>query len=89
MTPSTVNIHEMNTGLFSPFTNRQYCAWFFYLMVAHVISILLILAVMIYIAASTGKFNSFTDLRSWYMLLLNLTSYFTNRLLYSMCLNSI
>jgi|UniRef100_A0A6C0DYD9 MFS-type transporter involved in bile tolerance (Atg22 family) len=75
-------------NLFSPFKNQDLCLWFYFLSIAGFV--LLVLAVV------TGVFIGITTRRSWaffvsmfFMASTYLIFYFQNRLLYSMCINSI
>ena len=78
------------SGWFAPFTNRQYCSWFYWLMVISALSVVGQLFVALYkIVASGGKLFAITNSTFWTMLIINGISYFTNRLMYTMCLNSV
>jgi uncharacterized membrane protein YcgQ (UPF0703/DUF1980 family) len=78
------------SGWFAPFTNRQYCAWFYWLMVISALSVVAQLFVALYkIVASGGKLYAVTNYGFWTMLIVNGIGYFTNRLMYTMCLNSV
>jgi hypothetical protein len=46
-------------------------------------------AALIKVVASGGKLYSLTNPMFWSMVLMNGLGYFTNRLLYTMCLNSV
>ena len=81
--------HSMG-GWFAPFTNRQYCAWFYWLMVFSGLALVLHVFLALYkIIASGGKLFFITNATFWSMIVLNGLNYFTNRLLYTMCLNSV
>jgi hypothetical protein len=77
-------------GWFAPFTNRQYCAWFYWLMVVSGLALVFHVFWALYkIIESGGKLYSLTTPVFWSMIALNCLNYFTNRLLYTMCLNSV
>jgi hypothetical protein len=77
-------------GWFAPFTNRQYCAWFYWLMVISALSVVGNLFLALYkIVSSGGKLYAVTNSAFWMMLVINGVGYFTNRLMYTMCLNSV
>jgi hypothetical protein len=77
-------------GWFAPFTNRQYCSWFYWLMVISALSVVAQLFIALYkIVSSGGKLYAITNPMFWSVLLVNGIGYFTNRLMYTMCLNSV
>ena len=81
--------HAMG-GWFAPFTNRQYCAWFYWLMVLSALSLVWqVLVALFKVISSGGKMYALSNPALWTMLFLNVIGYFTNRLMYSMCLNSV
>ncbi len=81
--------HSMG-GWFAPFTNRQYCAWFYWLMVFSALSVVLnVFFALFRVISSGGKLYPVTNSMFWTMILMNSIGYFTNRLLYTMCLNSV
>jgi hypothetical protein len=81
--------HAMG-GWFAPFTNRQYCAWFFWLMVVSAVGLVFhVAAALIKVVSSGGKLYPITSPMFWSMFVMNGLGYFTNRLLYTMCLNSV
>ena len=81
--------HSMG-GWFAPFTNRQYCAWCFWLMVVSAAGLVLhVVTALIKVVSSGGKLYSVANPMFWSMVLMNGLGYFTNRLLYTMCLNSV
>ena len=77
-------------GWFAPFTNRQYCSWFYWLMVMSALSVVVNVLLALYkIISSGGKMYAISHTGYWTMLFINVIAYFTNRLMYSMCLNSV
>lgn len=77
-------------GWFAPFTNREYCAWFYWLMVVSAVAVVLnVFFALFKVVSSGGKLYAFTNSAFWMMLLANSIGYFSNRLLYTMCLNSV
>jgi hypothetical protein len=92
MNSSVVQLNNLSTmgGWFAPFTNRQYCAWFYWLMVVTGVTMLLhVGSALLKIVASGGKLYAISNPIFWTMFLMNLAGYIGNRLLYTMCLNSI
>lgn len=86
MNPNSASI----SGWFAPFTNRQYCAWFYWLMVLSALSVVANVLLALYkIISSGGKLYAINNSGYWTILFLNGISYFTNRLMYTMCLNSV
>ena len=78
------------SGWFAPFTNRQYCAWFYWLMVISALSVVVSVVVALYkIVSSGGKLYAISNPGFWTMFIMNSVGYFTNRLLYTMCMNSV
>ena len=78
------------SGWFAPFTNRQYCAWFYWLMVISALALVLNVFVALYkIISSGGKLYAINNPNFWTMFIMNSVGYFTNRLLYTMCMNSV
>lgn len=81
--------HSMG-GWFAPFTNRQYCAWFYWLMVVSAVGLVLhVVAALFRVVASGGKLYAVSNPLFWSMVFMNGIGYFTNRLLYTMCMNSV
>jgi hypothetical protein len=81
--------HSMG-GWFAPFTNRQYCAWFYWLMVFSALALVLnVFFALFKVISSGGKLYALTNSTFWTMLIMNSIGYFSNRLLYTMCLNSV
>jgi hypothetical protein len=81
--------HSMG-GWFAPFTSRQYCSWFYWLMVLSALSLVWqVLVALFKVISSGGKLYALSTPTLWTMLILNAIGYFTNRLMYSMCLNSV
>jgi hypothetical protein len=81
--------HSMG-GWFAPFTNRQYCSWFYWLMVLSALSLVFnVLVALFKVVSSGGKLYALSNPTFWSMAVLNGLGYFTNRLLYTMCLNSV
>jgi hypothetical protein len=81
--------HAMG-GWFAPFTNRQYCAWFYWLMVVSALALVFhVFLALFKIVSSGGKLYAITNSGFWSMFIVNFLGYFTNRLMYSMCLNSV
>ena len=85
---------QLNTptmgGWFAPFVNRQYCIWFYWLMVVSALSLAWNVLLAVYkIVSSGGKLYAITNSWFWMMCIMNAVGYFSNRLLYSMCLNSV
>jgi hypothetical protein len=77
-------------GWFAPFTNREYCAWFYWLMAFSALSLALnVFFALFKVVTSGGKLYAVTNSTFWMMLLVNSIGYFSNRLLYTMCLNSV
>ena len=77
-------------GWFAPFTNRQYCVYFYWLMVISALSLVWIVLLALYkIVSSGGKLYAISNSWFWTMLIMNSVGYFGNRLMYSMCLNSV
>lgn len=92
MNSATVQLTDPTSmgGWFAPFTNRQYCAWFYWLMVFSALSVALNVFIAVFkVITSGGKLYAFTNSTFWMMLLVNSIGYFSNRLLYTMCLNSV
>ena len=92
MNASVVQLNDPNSmgGWFAPFTNRQYCAWFYWLMVVSALALVWHVLLAVYkIVVSGGKLYAITSPLFWTMLILNAIGYFSNRLMYSMCLNSV
>ncbi len=82
--------HTAMGGWFAPFTNRQYCAWFYWLMVFSALSLVLNVFIALFkVITSGGKLYPLTNSMFWTMLIVNSIGYFSNRLLYTMCLNSV
>ena len=80
--------HAMG-GWFAPFTNRQYCAWFYWLMVGSALALVFhVFLALFRIVSSGGKLYAITNVW-WSLFIVNFLGYFTNRLMYSMCLNSV
>ena len=78
------------SGWFAPFTNRQYCSWFYWLMVLSALSVVVNVLFALYkIISSGGKMYAINHSGYWTMLIINGIAYFTNRLMYTMCLNSV
>ena len=89
---ATVQLNDPNFmgGWFAPFTNRQYCSWFYWLMVLSAVSLALnVLMAVFKIVSSGGKLYSVSNPVFWSMVFMNGIGYFTNLLLYTMCLNSV
>ena len=80
--------HSMG-GWFAPFTNREYCAWFYWLMVFSALSVVLNVFFALFKVISSGKLYAVSNSMFWSMLIMHSIGYFTNRLLYTMCLNSV
>ena len=81
--------HSMG-GWFAPFTNRQNCAWFYWLMVVSAVGLVLhVVAALFKVVASGGKLYAVSNPLFWSMIFMNGIGYFTNRLLYTMCMNSV
>ena len=77
-------------GWFAPFTNRQYCAWFYWLMVVSALALVLhVIGALVKVVSSGGKLYAVSTPMFWSMVFMNGIGYFTNRLLYTMCLNSV
>jgi hypothetical protein len=77
-------------GWFAPFTNRQYCAWFYWLMVVSALALVFhVFLALFKIISSGGKLYAITNSGFWSMFVINFLGYFTNRLMYTMCLNSV
>jgi hypothetical protein len=91
MNSSTVQLNAPSAGgWFAPFTNRQYCIWFYWLMVVSALSLVWNVLLALYkIVSSGGKLYAISNSWFWMMLVMNSIGYFSNRLLYSMCLNSV
>ena len=84
------SINPSMGGWFAPFTNREYCAWFYWLMVLSALSVIGNVLVALYkIISSGGKMYVINNPGFWTMLIINGIAYFTNRLMYTMCLNSV
>ena len=81
--------HAMG-GWFAPFTNRQYCAWFYWLMVGSALALVFhVFLALFRIVSYGGKLYAITNAGYWSLFIVNFLGYFTNRLMYSMCLNSV
>jgi len=80
--------HAMG-GWFAPFTNRQYCAWFYWLMVLSALGLVFHVFLAIFKIVSSGKLYAITNSGFWSIFIMNFIGYFTNRLMYTMCLNSV
>ena len=91
MNSAVVQLNKSSRGgWFAPFTNRQYCSWFYWLMVISALSVVAQLFIALYkIVSSGGKLYAITNPMFWSVLLVNGIGYFTNRLMYTMCLNSV
>jgi hypothetical protein len=91
MNASTVQLNTPSVGgWFAPFTNRQYCVWFYWLMVVSALSLVWNVLLALYkIVSSGGKLYAISNPWFWMMLTVNAIGYFSNRLLYSMCLNTV
>ena len=78
---------SLNDTLFGPLS-RQYCIYFYYLSVIGFILLAFVLLSTIYIAIATKR--SFSFIYQMFMIALGYAIfYFQNRLLYSMCINSL
>jgi len=78
-----------NDGFFqTPFAplNREYCDYFFYLTVINFIILLYILLSAVYVFFFSKKSDGFFNIIL--VALPTFVAYFTNRLLYSMCVGS-
>jgi hypothetical protein len=92
MNSSAVQLNDPNFmgGWFAPFTNRQYCAWFFWMMVLGAVTLVLnVILAIVKVVSSGGKLYAVTNPMFWSMIVMNCIVYFTNRLMYTMCLNSV
>jgi hypothetical protein len=76
-------------GWFAPFTNRQYCAWFYWMMVVAGLALALHVGSTLFKILSSGKLYALYNPLFWSVLVMNLVGYIGNRLLYTMCLNSV
>jgi hypothetical protein len=92
MNSSAVQLNDPNFmgGWFAPFSNRQYCSWFFWMMVLGAVTLVLnVVAALVKVVSSGGKLYAVSNPLFWYMIIMNGIIYFTNRLMYTMCLNSV
>jgi len=92
MNSSVVQLNDTHSmgGWFAPFTNRQYCAWFYWLMVISALALVLhVIGALVKVVSSGGKLYAVSNPMFWSILLMNGIGYFGNRLLYTMCLNSV
>lgn len=75
--------------LATPF-DKRYCAYFYYLMWIFIIIFALSLGMLVYgLIAYSGKDKMHLSLNIVSMMINLLLAYFTNRLFYSMCVNSL
>jgi hypothetical protein len=92
MNASNVHITDphMMGGWFAPFANRKYCLLFFWIMVVSAVMLVLHVGTALYkIVSSGGKLYAISNPMFWTLTIMQIINYFTNRLLYSMCLNSV
>lgn len=92
MNAAVVNINNPNSmgGWFAPFTNRNYCNWFYFLMALSAVAFVLHVGTALYkIVSSGGKLYAISNPAFWVFTVMQATQYISARLLYSMCLNSI
>lgn len=92
MNSSVVQLNDPNFmgGWFAPFSNRQYCSWFFWIMVLAAVSLVLnVMSALVKIVSSGGKLYPLYNPLFWSIVIMNTMAYITNRLLYTMCLNSV
>ena len=91
MNASVVQLNSPITmgGWFAPFTNRQYCAWFYWIMVISGVALALHVGSALFKILSSGKLYALQTPIFWTVLVMNLAGYIGNRLLYTMCLNSV
>jgi hypothetical protein len=92
MNASTVQINDPNImgGWFAPFSDRKYCLLFFWIMVVSAVMLVMQVGTALYkIVSSGGKLYAISNPLFWILLGQSIIGYFTNRLLYSMCLNSV
>lgn len=77
-------------GWFAPLTDRKYCFWFFWVMVLSAVMLGLHVGMALYkIVSSGGKLYAISNPIFWTIAIMQSINYFTNRLLYTMCLNSV
>ena len=92
MNASIVQINDPNVmgGWFAPFTDRKYCSLFFWIMVVSAVMLVLHVGSALYkVVSSGGKLYAISNPYFWTLLIMQSINYFTNRLLYTMCLNSV
>ena len=75
-------------SIFSPFSNRDFCLWFYFLSVLGFVFLFVSIFSMLFVGISKKKDSSFY-LQTFFVALGYAIFYFQNRLLYSMCAKSI
>lgn len=92
MNSSNVQVNDPNVmgGWFAPFTDRKYCSLFYWIMVVSAVMLVLhVIAALYKVVSSGGKLYAISNSTFWTLAVMQAINYFTNRLLYSMCLNSV
>lgn len=78
------------SNLFSPFSNNEYCMWFYYLSVfGFIFLVILVISALFTLVTSNKKSKPGYYFALFIVCLSYGIFYFQNRLLYSMCVKSI